>query len=92
MIQCSLYETRPQWKYVEGGSNEYIKKIINKNFFEYEKNFKIKKILRENNKIKIEDDKNNILEFHKVIFAIHANQVLDILEKPTQEEEVIILS
>ena len=40
----------------------------------------------ENNKIKIVDDKNNIFEFHKVIFATHANQVLDILEKPTQEE------
>ena len=77
---------RPQWKYVEGGSNEYIKKIINKNVFEYETNFKIKKIIRENSKIKIEDEKNNILEFHKVIFATHANQVLDILEKPTEEE------
>ena len=77
---------RPQWKYVEGGSNEYIKKIINKNFFDYETNFKIKKIIRESSKIKIEDEKNNILEFHKVIFATHANQVLDILEKPTEEE------
>ncbi len=37
---------RPQWKYVEGGSNEYIKKIINKNVFEYEINFKIKKFIK----------------------------------------------
>ena len=73
-------EVRRRWKL------RIYKKIINKNVFEYEINFKIKKILRENNKIKIEDDKNNILEFHKVIFATHANQVLDLLEKPTQEE------
>ena len=39
-----------------------------------------------NDEIKIEDEKNNILEFHKLIFATHANQVLDILEKPTEEE------
>ena len=53
----------------------------------------IKKIIRESNKIKIiEDEKNNILEFiAKVIFATHANQVLDILEKPTEEEVGIFL-
>ena len=81
---------RPKWKYVKGGSNEYIKKIINKNIFKYQTNFHIQKITRFDNIIKIEDSKNNSFNFNKIIFATHANQVLDILENPTKDEIKIL--
>ncbi len=77
---------RPKWKFITGGSNEYIKKIINKNLFNYKTNFIIKKIYRDKKSIKIHNKDGEIFEFDKIIFAVHADQVLDLLEKPSKEE------
>ncbi len=79
-------KNRPQWKYVFGGSNEYIKKLIKLNTFKYFTNFKIIKIFRDNNIIKIIDENNNYYTFNKILFATHANEVLPLLDKPTQIE------
>ena len=46
------FKNRPQWKYVFGGSNEYIKKLIDLNTFKYFTNFKILKIIREKEQYK----------------------------------------
>ena len=43
---------RPQWKFVSGGSSKYIDAIINKDLFNFSTNFKIKKIIRKNEKKK----------------------------------------
>ena len=80
------FKNRPKWKYVFGGSNEYIKKLIKLNKFKYYTNFKIHKILRNNNIIKIIDNKQNCNFFSKLIFATHADQVLSLLDKPTDIE------
>ncbi len=80
------FKNRPKWKYVFGGSNEYIKKIIKLNLFKYYTNFKIIKIKRENNTIKIFDKENNYLTFNKLIFATHADQILPLLDNPTKLE------
>ena len=58
-------KNRPQWKYVKNGSNNYIQKLINKNLFNFKTNFKIKKILRKNNKIQIISDEEKIYNFDK---------------------------
>ncbi len=79
-------KNRPQWKFVTGGSNEYIKKIISKNSFKYHTKFNISKVQRVKNLIRIYDNDNNIFEFDKIIFAVHANQVLDLIENPTDKE------
>ena len=80
------FKNRPQWKYVFGGSNEYVKKLINYNIFKYYTNFNILKITRENNNIKIFDKKNNSYTFNKLVLATHADQVLPLLDQPTQIE------
>jgi len=81
---------RPQWKFVTGGSYNYIKKIINKNLFKYYKNFKIKKILRENDKIQIIDINNEITIFDKVVFATHADQAIKLIDKLSNLERQIL--
>ena len=80
------FKNRPQWKYVLGGSNEYIKKLINLNLFKYYTNFKIIKIFREEKTIKIFDEKNNFHSFSKLVFATHANQIVPLLANPTKNE------
>ncbi len=80
------FKNRPQWKYVYGGSNMYIKKLINLKLFNYYTNFNIQKIIREDNKIKIIDINNNYSLYNKLVFATHADQILPLLEKPTVNE------
>ena len=50
------FKDRPQWKFVQGGSNTYIKKIIDLDKFSFSLNTKIDKIFRSENNIKIETD------------------------------------
>tara|TARA_Y100000768_G_scaffold374865_1_gene345029 strand:- start:167 stop:1207 length:1041 start_codon:yes stop_codon:yes gene_type:complete len=80
------FKNRPQWKYVFGGSNQYIKKILNLGAFKYFTNFNIIKIIRDTNSIKIIDQNNNHKSFSKLIFATHADQILSLLDNPTDNE------
>ena len=81
--------SRPQWKYIKNGSNNYIKKLINKDMFSYETNFKIKSIKRENDKIKILSS-NKIYSFDKLVLATHADQALSLIDKPTEDEQNLL--
>ena len=80
------FKNRPQWKFILGGSNQYIKKLIKLNTFRYFTNFKIIKIIRDNDKIQIVDKDNKYRSFSKVIFATHGDQVLSLLDNPTNKE------
>ena len=80
------FKNRPKWKFIFGGSNQYIKKLTNLNTFKYFTNFKIKKILRYNNNIQIVDNDNKHDYFSKLIFATHGDQVLSLLDNPTDKE------
>ncbi len=80
------FKNRPQWKFINGGSNQYIKKLIVLKTFKYYTNFKILKITRKNNNIKIIDENNNYNFFSKIIFATHADQILSLLDSPTDTE------
>lgn len=77
---------RPQWKFVTGGSNTYIDTLIKKNLFFFNTKYKIKKILRENNKICLIDDECSKKIFDKVVFATHADQIIKLLDQPTLDE------
>tara|TARA_B100002052_G_scaffold294621_1_gene319698 strand:+ start:72 stop:1361 length:1290 start_codon:yes stop_codon:yes gene_type:complete len=81
--------SRPQWKYIKNGSNNYIEKLINKDMFSYETNFKIKSIKRENDKIKILSS-NKIYSFDKLVLATHADQALSLIDKPTEDEQNLL--
>jgi len=80
---------RPQWKFILGGSYNYIDTLIKKDLFTYNTNYKIKNIKRKNNKIYILNSSNNEKVFDKIIFATHADQIIDLLESPTKDEKNI---
>jgi predicted NAD/FAD-binding protein len=83
-------KNRPKWKFVSGGSYNYIKKIVNKNLFEYYTDCKIKIILREKNKIQLVDSDNKIKIFDKVIFATHADQAIELIDDLSDLEMKIL--
>ena len=65
---------------------DYIKKLIDLNTFKYFTNFKILKIIRDNNNIEIIDNNNKHSYFSKLIFATHGDQILSLLDNPTDKE------
>ena len=84
----NLYK-RPQWKFVEGGSYNYIKKILDKKLFNFELNSKISNITRKNNQIQIFNEKQK-LTFNKLVFANHADQALGLLDISSDNEKNIL--
>ncbi len=81
---------RPQWKFVKGGSKKYIDSILKKRLFKYYINKLVKKIQRNDNENFIIFENNEKIKFNKIILATHADQSLDILEKPTKNENDIL--
>ena len=75
---------RPQWYTVSGRSKTYVKKILETISGEYFKNYKIKNILRNKNGVRLYyGSANEYFEYDKVVFAIHANEVLQLINDPT---------
>jgi len=82
-------KNRPQWKFVQGGSNSYIKKIIELDKFSFSLNTKIDKIIRSENNIKIiKNNEEYVFDF--VIIATHADQALKIINNPTNNEKDVL--
>ena len=83
------FKNRPQWKFLQGGSNTYVKKIIDMKKFSYSLNSDINNVIRFNNQIKIiNNNKENIYDY--LVIATHADQALKLLQNPTQEEKIIL--
>lgn len=78
---------RPKWKTVVGGSNTYIKRMLNewKNV-EINLKAKIESIKRFDNHVEIFCN-NKLFLFDDVIIATHANQVLDLLGDADEKEQ-----
>ena len=83
------FKDRPQWKFVQGGSNSYIKKIIGLDKFSFSLNTKIEKIIRSENNIKIINNDEEVV-FDYIIIATHADQALQIIDNPTNDEKDIL--
>jgi len=83
------FSKRPQWKFLERGSNSYIKKILDLNKFNFSLGTNINEIKRENNQIRIIHNCEDC-KFDYLVIATHADQALDLLQKPTVEEKKIL--
>ena len=84
-------KNRPQWYTVTGRSRMYVNKVLQKISGEYFKNSKINKISRSEENVRISvGDNNEVLDYDHVVLASHADQSLDLLEKPTVEETNIL--
>ena len=82
-------KNRPQWYTVTNRSRAYVNKVLKKISGEVFKNYKVSKILRSENNVRISIG-NEYLDYDHVILASHADQSLKILEEPTSEEDKIL--
>ena len=82
-------KNRPQWYTVTNRSRTYVNKVLEKISGEVFKNYKVSKILRNENNVRISIG-NEYLDYDHVILSSHADQSLKILEEPTSEEDKIL--
>ncbi len=80
---------QPQWFSVEGGSMEYVKKISAKIKDAASLDDQVTAVERQDNgKVLVRSKKGEEL-FDFVLFALHGDQVLNILKNPTKEEREV---
>ena len=86
-------KNRPQWFTVSNRSKTYVNKVISQISGEHYKNYPIKKILRNDNNIKVYyGSENEFFNYDKVILATHADEALSLIENPSLEENNILKS
>ena len=82
---------RPQWYTVKNRSRQYENKVIDKISGEHFKNYKIKKIKRISNFVRIfYGSENEYFDYDKVIIATHADEAKKMIEDKSEEEAKIL--
>ena len=82
-------KNRPQWFTVSNRSRTYVKKVLENISGEVFKNYKVSKILRSENNVRILIG-NEYQDYDHVILASHADQSLELLDEPSLEESEIL--
>jgi uncharacterized protein len=82
-------KNRPQWYTVSNRSRTYVKKVLANISGEYFKNYKVKKIIRNDDNVKVIFD-NEFSYYDQVVLATHADQSLEIIENATKDENEIL--
>ena len=80
---------RPKWRTIKGGSDTYIKAVIEKTKLNYYLNHPINKIERTNTGATIYGPKGSE-KFDGVVIATHADQALKMLAKPSSKEKLLL--
>ena len=81
-------KNRPKWYTVKGRSKIYVNKILQTISGEYFKNYEIKKVLRNRTKVRLYyGSSNEYFDYDHVVFAVHANDALKLIENPTENEK-----
>ena len=82
-------KNRPQWYTVSNRSRTYVNKILSRISGEIFKNYRVSKILRNDENIRLKIG-NEYLDYDQVILASHADQSLELIENPTEQEKNIL--
>ena len=84
-------KNRPQWYTVKGRSKIYVNKILQTISGECFKNYEIKKVLRNQGSVRLcYGSSNEYFDYDHVVFATHANEVLQLIDNPTDNEKKIL--
>ena len=83
------FKNRPQWYTVSNRSRTYVNKVLTKVSGEVFKNYKVSKIIRTNDNVRLKIG-NEYLDYDQIILASHADQSLRLLENPTEDEKKIL--
>jgi len=84
-------KNRPQWYTIKNRSRTYVKKILDTVSGEHYKNYRINKLSRFSNGVKVYYGGNNeFFDYDKVVIATHADEALSLIADPTHEEKSIL--
>ena len=84
-------KNRPQWFTVKGRSKNYVAKILPLISGEHYKNYKVKKIIRSENNVRLSIGANeDFLDYDAVVLACHANESLALLSEPSDTEQKVL--
>ena len=83
------FKERPQWYTVTNRSKAYVDKVLPKISGEIFKNYKVEKIIRNDDNVRIFFG-NEHLDYDQVILASHADQALDMIKDTTEDEKRIL--
>ena len=80
---------RPQWFTVTNRSRTYVNKILKNISGEIYKNYKVSKIIRTKNNVRLKIE-NEFLDYDHIVLASHADQSLKLLQDPSLQESKIL--
>ena len=84
-------KNRPQWYTVAQRSRSYVNKVLSLISGQYYKNYKIKSVKRISSGLQVYYGGNNeFFHYDKVILATHANEALNLIDNPSDEERNIL--
>ncbi len=84
-------KNRPQWYTVSNRSRTYVNQIISKISGEYYKNYKVHKLKRKSSGIDLYyGGQSDFFDYDKVVIATHADEALELIDNPTDEEKKIL--
>ena len=79
-------EDRPQWRTVDGGSREYVRRLTASYADRVRLRCGARKVLRRGRGVWIEDESGVLSHFDHVVIATHADEALDLLDDPSSLE------
>tara|TARA_Y100000992_G_scaffold299920_1_gene267527 strand:- start:329 stop:1555 length:1227 start_codon:yes stop_codon:yes gene_type:complete len=82
-------KNRPQWYTVTNRSRTYVNKVLKNISGEIFKNYKVSKITRTKNNVRLKID-NEFLDYDQIVLASHADQSLKLLQDPSLQESKIL--
>ena len=84
-------KNRPQWYTIKNRSRTYVNKILENISGEYYKNYKINKLIRTSNGVKLYyGDNAEFFDYEKIVLATHADEALSLIENPSEDEKNIL--
>ena len=84
-----LLKNRPQWRTVEGGSYEYVRRLA-ESYRERIRLVAVKNVVRKEDKVMVIDRDGGTNTFDHVVFASHADETLRMMSDPSPEERRLL--
>jgi predicted NAD/FAD-binding protein len=81
---------RPTWRVVEGGSREYVRKMVAGHRDQIRLNSPVHSIRRAGDHVEVRSGSGGAERFDHVFVACHSNQALAMLDDPTPEEAEVL--
>lgn len=81
---------RPQWRVIEGGSREYIAPLCRRFEDRIFTDRPVQRVCRSSRGVSLVFADGTERQFDQVVFATHSDQALQLLEKPTLQEQEIL--